>query len=77
MTPWEEATWHVISDYKGTNHGAGLIKGLKDSADKLGVDTKTSTPATELIQNDKGDVIGAKAANKKAIHTSFKPRQLS
>lgn len=65
MTPWEEATWHVISDYKGTNHGAGLIKGLKDSADKLGVDTKTSTPATELIQNDKGDVIGAKAANKK------------
>lgn len=40
MTPWEAATWHVISDYKGTNHGAGLIKGLKDAADKAGVETK-------------------------------------
>lgn len=65
MTPWEEATWHVISDYKGTNHGAGLIKGLKDNADRLGVDIKTSTPATGLIQNQKGEVIGAKAANQK------------
>lgn len=65
MTPWEEATWHVITDYKGTNHGAGLIKGLKESADKLGVDTRLSTPATELLLNDKGEVVGAKAKDKK------------
>lgn len=65
MTPWEAATWHVISDYKGTNHGAGLIKGLKDAADKAGVETKLGTPATELILNKEGTVVGAKAADKK------------
>ena len=65
MTPWEAATWHVISDYKGTNHGAGLIKGLKDAADKAGVETKLGTPATELILNKEGAVLGAKAADKK------------
>ena len=65
MTPWEAATWHVISDYKGTNHGAGLIKGLKDAADKAGVETKLGTPATELILNKEGAVVGAKAADKK------------
>lgn len=65
MTPWEEATWHVISDYKGKNHGAGLIAGLKDSADKLGVETHLNTPATELILNKNGEVIGAKAKDKK------------
>ncbi|WP_300878121.1 FAD-binding protein [uncultured Parasutterella sp.] len=65
MTPWEAAIWHVISDYKGTNHGAGLIKGLKDAADKAGVETKLGTPATELILNKEGAVVGAKAADKK------------
>lgn len=65
MTPWEAATWHVISDYKGTNHGSGLIKGLKDAADKAGVETKLGTPATELILNKEGAVVGAKAADKK------------
>lgn len=65
MTPWEAATWHVISDYKGTNHGAGLIKGLKDAADKAGVETKLGTPATELILNKEGAVVGAKAADEK------------
>ncbi len=69
MTPWEAATWHVISDYKGTNHGAGLIKGLKDAADKAGVETKLGTPATELILNKEGAVVGAKAADEKAIPT--------
>lgn len=64
MTPWEEATWHVISDYKGTNHGAGLIKGLKDAADKAGVDLKVATPATDLILKD-GAVVGAKAKDGK------------
>ncbi len=35
MTPWEEATWHVIDEYKGKNHGAALVANLKDQCDKL------------------------------------------
>ncbi len=65
MTPWEEATWHVIKNYKGTNHGAGLVKGLKDAADKAGVETRLSTPATGLLTNDKGEVVGATAKDGK------------
>lgn len=61
----KEPTWHVIGDYKGTNHGAGLINALKDNADKLGVQTMLSTPATELITNKEGDVVGVKAKDSK------------
>ena len=64
MTPWEEATWHVIGDYKGVNHGAALISALKDHAAKLGVDIRMETPATSLIKNDKGAIVGVKAKNK-------------
>lgn len=64
MTPWEEATWHIFGDYKGVNHGAALVKAMKDSADKLGVNTMVSTPATELITKD-GKVVGVKAKNRK------------
>ncbi|MCF0254167.1 MAG: FAD-dependent oxidoreductase, partial [Duodenibacillus sp.] len=60
MTPWEEATWHVFADYKGIVHGAALIQCFKDHADKLGVQTMTSTPATDLIVKD-GAVAGVKA----------------
>jgi fumarate reductase flavoprotein subunit len=54
-------TWHVIGEYKGGNHGAALVKALKDHADKLGVDTRLATPATSLIKNKKGEIIGVKA----------------
>ncbi len=69
MTPWEEPTWHVISDFKGTNHGAGLIKGLKESADKLGVLTLLATPATGLITNKDREVVGVKAKSKDDTYT--------
>ncbi len=59
-TPLKDNTWHIIKDYKGTNHGAGLIKGMKDAADKLGVETRLSTPATDLITKD-GKVTGVLA----------------
>lgn len=61
MTPWEEATWHEILEYKGTMHGSALVKALKDHADKLGVTTLVSTPAKALISNDKGDIVGVTA----------------
>ena len=67
MTPWEEATWHVIHDYKGiagTDHGHGLIHGLKDNADKLGVEIRTATPATSLITDKDGKIVGVKAKAK-------------
>ena len=67
MTPWEEATWHVITDYKGmkgTDHGHGMIFGLKDNAEKLGVDIRTSTPATSLIKSKSGRIVGVKAKAK-------------
>lgn len=63
MTPWEEATWHVIGDYKGKNHGAGLINALKDHADKLGVQTMVSTPAVSLISDKNGAIVGVNAKN--------------
>ncbi|MBQ8828886.1 MAG: FAD-dependent oxidoreductase [Burkholderiaceae bacterium] len=74
MTPWEEATWHVIAPYtnsKGvtTNHGAALVNALKDHADKLGVKTMVQTPATELIANKKGEVVGVKAINTRTKDT--------
>ena len=62
MTPWEEPTWHTFLDYKGVNHGAALIKCLKDNADKLGVKTLVSTPAKSLVTKD-GVVVGVKARN--------------
>lgn len=63
MTPWEEATWHEILEYKGSIHGSALVKALKDHADKLGVTTMLSTPAKALIANDKGDIVGVTAHN--------------
>ena len=69
MTPWEEATWHVIGDYKGKNHGAALINALKDHADKLGVNTLTSTPATGLIANKKGEITGITAKSDDDTYT--------
>lgn len=61
MTPWEEATWHVIGDYKGKNHGAALIQALMDHADKLGVQTMVSTPAVSLISDKNGAIVGVNA----------------
>lgn len=61
MTPWEEATWHEILEYKGSIHGSALVKALKDHADKLGVKTMLSTPAKALIANDKGAIVGVVA----------------
>ena len=63
-TPDKDNTWHIIKNYKGTNHGAGLIKGMKDAADKLGVTTMVSTPATDLIIKD-GKVVGVVAKDAK------------
>lgn len=63
-TPDKDNTWHIIKNYKGTNHGAGLIKGMKDAADKLGVTTMVSTPATDLITKD-GKVVGVVAKDAK------------
>lgn len=63
-TPIKDNTWHIIKDFKGTNHGAGLVKGLKEAADKLGVDTKLATPATDLIKEN-GKIVGVKAKDAK------------
>lgn len=63
-TPLKDNTWHIIKNFKGTDHGAGLIKGLKEAADKLGVDTKLATPAVDLITKD-GKVVGVVAKNAK------------
>ena len=65
MTPWEEATWHVIDEYKGKNHGAAL----KDQCDKLGVTTLTGTPAESLITDKSGAVVGVKAKSKTDDYT--------
>lgn len=69
MTPWEEATWHEIREYKGAIHGAALVKALKDHADKLGVTTMIETPAKELITNAKGEVVGVKAQSEDDNYT--------
>lgn len=69
MTPWEEATWHVFGDYKGKVHGAALVANMKDHADKLGVTTLTGTPATELITDKSGAVVGVKAKSKADDYT--------
>lgn len=65
MTPWEEATWHVIDEYKGKNHGAALV----DQCDKLGVTTLTGTPAESLITDKSGAVVGVKAKSKTDDYT--------
>lgn len=69
MTPWEEATWHVIDEYKGKNHGAALVANLKDQCDKLGVTTLTGTPAESLITDKSGAVVGVKAKSKTDDYT--------
>ena len=69
MTPWEEATWHVIGEYKGKNHGAALVANLKDQCDKLGVTTLTGTPAESLITDKSGAVVGVKAKSKTDDYT--------
>lgn len=63
-TPLKDNTWHIIKNYKGVNHGAGLIKGMKDAADKLGVQTMLATPAVDLIKKD-DKVVGVIAKDKK------------
>lgn len=63
-TPLKDNTWHIIKNFKGTNHGAGLVKGMKEAADKLGVKTMLSTPAVDLIKE--GDkVVGVVAKDAK------------
>lgn len=69
MTPWEEATWHVIGEYKGKNHGAALVANLQDQCDKLGVTTLTGTPAESLITDKSGAVVGVKAKSKTDDYT--------
>lgn len=69
MTPWEEATWHVIGEYKGKNHGAALVANLKDQCDKLGVTMLTGTPAESLITDKSGAVVGVKAKSKTDDYT--------
>ncbi len=70
-TPLKDNTWHIIKNFKGTDHGAGLIKGLKEAADKLGVDTKLATPAVDLITKD-GKVVGVIAKDAKGSHSCFR-----
>lgn len=69
MTPWEEATWHEIGDYKGQKHGAALVAALADHAKKLGVQLMTGTPAKELITGKNGAVVGVKAADEDDTYT--------
>jgi len=59
-TGWKDNTWHTVATYKGVNHGAALIRALKDNADRLGVKILLSTPAKSLITKD-GAVVGVKA----------------
>ncbi len=63
MTPWEEATWHEILEYKGSIHGSALVKALYDHTEKLGVKTLLSTPAKALVTNKKGEIVGVTAVN--------------
>ena len=69
MTPWEEATWHEIGEYKGKRHGEALVTALKDHADRLGVQTLTSTPAVSLIADKDGAIVGVNAKSKADNYT--------
>lgn len=58
----EPAVWHVFKEYKGVEHGAALVKALREQADALGVKVLTSTPATGLILEN-GKIAGIKATD--------------
>ena len=45
-----------------------VIKNVKLYLDKMGVPVRTATPVTDLIQNDKGEVVGVKASDKKTVY---------
>lgn len=34
----------------------------------MGVPVRTATPVTDIIQNDKGEVVGVKASDKKTVY---------
>ncbi len=68
MTPSEHITWHVVSKYKDTEHGAAYIQALNDWAVEKGAKVMTGTPAKSLIVED-GKVVGVKAADAKNTYT--------
>ena len=60
----------VPASGRGSSPAGGrfVIKNVKLYLDKMGVPVRTATPVTDLIQNEKGEVVGVKAADKKAVY---------
>lgn len=64
ISPTEAPSWHLVKDWGGKHHGAGLIAALSAKAKELGVEILFETPGKELIfANDK--IVGIKAAHAK------------
>jgi urocanate reductase len=53
------------------DHGAGIIKPLKTYAEQKNVEFFLQTTVTELITNDKGQVVGVKAVDKDKKEIDF------
>lgn len=60
----------VPASGRGSSPAGGrfVIKNVKLYLDKMGVPVHTATPVTDLIQNEKGEVVGVKAADKKTAY---------
>ena len=60
----------VPASGRGSSPAGGrfVIKNVKLYLDKMGVPVRTATPVTDLIQNDKGEVVGVKASDKKTVY---------
>lgn len=69
--PAPTGTSSVPRAVTSTEHGAGIIKPLKAYAESKNVEFFMQTAATDLISNDKGEVIGVKAVDKEKKEINF------
>ena len=69
--PTPTGTSPVLRAHTSTEHGDGIIKPLKAYAEQKGVEFFMQTTATELITNDKGEVVGVKTVGKEKKEISF------
>ena len=69
MTPWEEATWHVIGEYKGKNHGAALCCQFEGSVRQARRDNAHGHAGRKSITDKSGAVVGVKAKSKTDDYT--------
>jgi flavocytochrome c len=66
----------VLRAHTSTEHGAGIIKPLKAYAEQKNVEFFLQTAATELLTNDKNEVIGVKAVGKDKKEISFMAKSI-